>query len=324
MSEVAPVQNGIELEGKMEDSNEKDDDLFYMKDENGKRQLIEIDNVKDFEENCHKTTNFESLMHLLKVSVGTGILGLPVAVMNAGIAVGPISLFIAAIITMHCMLILVESARELSKLSKRSSLDYGETAEECVRMVAPSYARVGRYTVNVILCITQVGVCTVYILFVAKNVEQVLEQLHVVNLPVEVWILIMCPVLMLFSMIRRLSTLAYLSTCANILMAFAILSIFSYLIPNTGSPSKLPTFAGWSVFPLFFGVAVFAFEAIPVVLPLENQMREPEYFPNVVKCGMTIVMVIYICMGTLGYLTCMESCEGSITLNLPGTVYVQL
>jgi amino acid permease len=69
-------------------------------------------------------------------------------------------------------------------------------------------------------------------------------------------------------MIRNLSTLAYLSTSANVLMAFAVASIFFYLIPNTGNPSELPMFAGWSVFPLFFGVAVFAFEAIPVVSTL--------------------------------------------------------
>ena len=66
-------------------------------------------------------------------------------------------------------------------------------------------------------------------------------------------------------MIRNLSSLAWLSLAANFLMAFAILSIFVFLIPHTGNPSQLPMFAGWSVFPLFFGVAVFAFEAIPIV-----------------------------------------------------------
>jgi amino acid permease len=51
-------------------------------------------------------------------------------------------------------------------------------------------------------------------------------------------------------------------------------------------------------------------------------MREPKYFPDVVKCGMTFVMVVYISMGFFGYLTCMNDCQGSITLNLPGTAYV--
>ncbi len=94
---------------------------------------------------------------------------------------------------------------------------------------------------------------------------QVLKQLHVVDLSVEVWLLILCPVLILFTMIRNLSSLAWISTFANCLMGFAIVSIFFYLIPHSGSLSGLPMFAGWSVFPLFFGVAVFAFESIPIV-----------------------------------------------------------
>lgn len=57
---------------------------------------------------------------------------------------------------------------------------------------------------------------------------------------------------------------------------------------------------------------------------MENEMREPKYYPDVVKVGMTIVMVIYISMGTFGYLTCMDHCEGSITLNLPGNAYVYI
>ena len=94
---------------------------------------------------------------------------------------------------------------------------------------------------------------------------QVLKQLHVVDLSVATWLLIFTPFLSLFMMIRNLSSLAWLSICANFLMGFAIVSIFFYLITHTGSPSGLPWFTGWSVFPLFFGVAVFAFEAIPIV-----------------------------------------------------------
>lgn len=53
-------------------------------------------------------------------------------------------------------------------------------------------------------------------------------------------------------------------------------------------------------------------------------MSEPKYFPHVVKCGMAIVLIVYISMGTFGYLTCVDHCHGSITLNLPGTPYVYI
>lgn len=89
--------------------------------------------------------------------------------------------------------------------------------------------------------------------------------MDVLDLKITTWILILCPILLSFIMIRKLSSLAWVSTMANILMAFGVLSIFFYLIPNAGNPLELPKFAGWSVVPLFFGVAVFAFEAIPIV-----------------------------------------------------------
>jgi hypothetical protein len=56
MGEVAAGEEDMELEEKMQDENEKDDDLFYMQDEHGKKQLIEIDNIKETNEKCHKTT----------------------------------------------------------------------------------------------------------------------------------------------------------------------------------------------------------------------------------------------------------------------------
>ena len=93
-----------------------------------------------------------------------------------------------------------------------------------------------------------------------------MKQLNIIDLNVEIWILILCPILVvIFIMIKKLSSLAWVSTIANCFIAFGILSIFVHLIRNAGNPLELPKFSSWSVFPLFFGIAVFAFEAIPVV-----------------------------------------------------------
>ena len=52
MGEVAAGEEEIELERKSDGV----DDFFYLKDENGKKQLIEIDDVRDANEKCYKTT----------------------------------------------------------------------------------------------------------------------------------------------------------------------------------------------------------------------------------------------------------------------------
>lgn len=76
--------------------------------------------------------------------------------------------------------------------------------------------------------------------------------------------------------------------------------------------------------PIFFGIALFAFEGIALVLPLKNAMKNPSQFGGafgVLNVGMLIVAVCYLAVGEIGYWRYGEQTEGSLTLNLP-TEYV--
>lgn len=53
------------------------------------------------------------------------------------------------------------------------------------------------------------------------------------------------------------------------------------------------------------------------VLPLKSQMKSPQQFPAVLYLGMSFVIFLYICLGTLGYMKFGSDTQASITLNLP-------
>ena len=92
-----------------------------------------------------------------------------------------------------------------------------------------------------------------------------------------IYILVLLLPVILICSIRNLKYLSPCSILANIL-EFVGLGIIFYFIFDEPLPSvdSVPYFASPEKFPIFFGTAIFAFEGISVVLPIENQMRKPK------------------------------------------------
>ncbi|XP_021490255.1 proton-coupled amino acid transporter 1 isoform X1 [Meriones unguiculatus] len=283
----------------------------------------------------NSTTWFQTLIHMLKGNIGTGLLGLPLAVKNAGLLLGPVSLLAIGVVAVHCMAILVKCARHLCHRLNKPFLDYGDTVKyglEC----SPSawirnHSHWGRHLVDFFLIITQLGFCCVYFVFLADNFKQVIEAANgtttncedneaVILTPTmdsRLYMLIFLPFFVLLTFVRKLRILSIFSLLANITMLISLVMIYQFIVQNIPDPSNLPLVAPWKTFPLFFGTAVFAFEGIGVVLPLENKMKDSEKFPFIMYLGMVIVTMLYISLGTLGYLQFGANIKGSITLNMP-------
>lgn len=268
-------------------------------------------------------------MHVIKGSLGTGMLALPYAVRRCGIVLGPLLLICIAIMAVHCMLILVKSCHSLCSRTSRISLDYGEVAEASLRAshVPPKYAAAGRFVVNVFLVITQFGFCCVYFLFMADNIHAVYAQYYPESVPDEkFFVLMVAPLVILLVYIRNLDDFAPFSTIANIFILVAIIILFEYMLSHFGhgegepfelsSLTKVGSVEGVA---FFFGTAMYSFEGIGVVLPLENKAQHPEDFPRVMTIGMVIVAFLYVSTATLGYLCFGNVLNDTVTVFLPNT-----
>ncbi|KAM7242692.1 hypothetical protein CapIbe_007163 [Capra ibex] len=277
----------------------------------------------------------QTLIHLLKCNIGTGLLGLPLAMKNAGLLVGPVSLLAIGILTVHCMVILLNCAHHLSQRLQKTFVNYGEammySLQTCPNAWLRTHSVWGRYTVSFLLIITQLGFCSVYFMFMADSLQQMVEEAHVTsktceprkilvltpNVDIRFYMLTILPFLILLVFIQNLRVLSIFSTLANITTLGSMALIFQYIMQEIPDPRNLPLMASWKTFLLFFGTAIFTFEGVGMVLPLKNQMKHPQQFSFVLYLGMSLVIVLYICLGTLGYMKFGSNTQASITLNLP-------
>jgi len=101
----------------------------------GNNAMVDMDyTVSDDDPICnrnieHPTSNFDTMVHLLKGNIGTGILAMPDAFRNAGWVIGLFGTMMMGVICTHCMHMLVECSRELSRRTQTPSLSFSEVVE---------------------------------------------------------------------------------------------------------------------------------------------------------------------------------------------------
>lgn len=264
----------------------------------------------------------DTLIHLLKGSLGSGILAMPLAFSHAGLFLGLACTFAIGAICTYCVHILVKSAHELCRRTRVPSLGFAEVAEAAFLAGPKSFhpwAKFAKAMINLFLVIDLLGCCCVYVVFVSKNIKQIVDPVY--ELDERVYMAALLPLLICTNLIRNLKYLSPLSMIANVLVATGIGITFYYIFTDIPSVDTRPPVAGLATLPGFFGTAIFALEGIGVVMPLENNMKTPAHFigcPGVLNTGMAFVVFLYASTGFFGYLKYGDATKvGSITLNLP-------
>lgn len=271
---------------------------------------------------AHPTSNSETLAHLLKGCLGTGILAMHEAFKNAGWLNGLISMAIIGFVCTYCFQILVKSQYILCKKHRRPILSYPESMKlaleegpAALKWIAPSAVLI----TDGFLIIYQLGVCVCYIVFVAKNLQQIIEA-HITPMSVTTVMLIIFLPLLAINCLKNLKILAPFSTLANIVTFIGLGFVLYYVFQDLPELSSIPMVGPIERYPLYFGTVLFALEAVGVFIALEANMKTPKNFVSkfgVLNVGMTIVSILYAFVGFFGYLKYGEDSKDAITLSLP-------
>ncbi|CAH0716554.1 unnamed protein product, partial [Brenthis ino] len=243
------------------------------------------------------TSYSDTMMHLLKGSIGAGVLAMADAVGRVGIILSIFGILLIGFFATYCVQLLIAAQYELCKRCRRGYLAYPKSmllalqnGPPCMRWAAKTLY----YFVDAVLIMWQLGICCIYCVFVAENIKQA-----------RIRIALLCNY-------YHSNKYTYDSH---------YIAVFFYLIEDdvTVEQEKLQLKSLTDI-PVFIGTTLFALEAVGVVLALEYNMEKPKRFVGLCglfNIGMVIIMALYLLMGIFGYLKYGDAIKASLTLNLP-------
>lgn len=270
----------------------------------------------------HPTSYLETLIHQVKSNIGAGMFAMGEATANSGLVMGPALMALLSVVCVFAQHQLMHaSAAAASRLRLPVHPDFADTIKysfEAGPGRFPRWADAARRACHACLICTQLGFCTVYFVFVASNMKQVLDQ-YVVALDVHLYMAMCLVPILLGSWVRSLKYLVPVSFVSNVFM-FSGLILAMYMCLRDGLPSLADRalVADPGRLPLFFGTALYCFEAIAMTMPLKNEMRNPADFASpagVLNVGSAFVTMLLIVMGVIGYAKYGEDVKAIVLLN---------
>ncbi|KAG7379200.1 hypothetical protein PHYPSEUDO_008897 [Phytophthora pseudosyringae] len=246
------------------------------------------------------------VVHLLKGNIGPGAMSLPSGFSKTGIYAGPALFVLVALASVYNMDLLLH-CKQL--VSPKAPMSFGDVGRE---ILGPK----GKLLIDVFLVGTQLGICCVYFTFVATNIHVVLPESLQDAVNERQLIFAIFPILLMLSWVRTLRRITPFSGLANFAVLSGIAIVFYYSIDywkHPRNPRETTVLADWSQLPEFYGTAVYSFEGIGLVLPIQNAMAEPERFPRVLAGCMLSILVLFLFIGEVPTIAFGRIDNGSMT-----------
>lgn len=160
-------------------------------------------------------------------------------------------------------------------------------------------------------------------IIVFRSVRHILFDQFNVQWTIRKVLFVMVPWFIGIAQVRNLKVLLPFSTAGNLMTITAfVLTMYLMLTGSEKDFGEQTKFESLKFIPNFVCMAMFALDGwIGAVMPIANSMENPHHFlgcPGVLNTVMTILIVMNLLMGFLGYATYGDEILEFVSLNLRG------
>ncbi|KAH8693672.1 putative amino acid transporter [Talaromyces proteolyticus] len=253
------------------------------------------------------TTPMGAALLLLKSFVGTGVLFLPRAFLNGGMLFSSVVLLVVSILSYYCFILLVNSRLKI----EGSFGDIGGVL----------YGKWMRRIILGSIVLSQLGFVSAYIVFTSQNLQAFILAVSkcMTYIDIKFMVLMQLIIFLPLSLIRDISKLGFTALIADLFIMLGLIYLFYYdittIVDNNGVSDIIPFNANsWT---LFIGTAIFTYEGVGLIIPIQESMTHPRKFPPVLAAVMIIITVIFLSAGAVSYAAYGSATKTVVLLNLP-------
>ncbi|KAL1965944.1 hypothetical protein VTN77DRAFT_5077 [Rasamsonia byssochlamydoides] len=244
---------------------------------------------------------------LLKSFVGTGVLFLPRAFLNGGMLFSSIVLLLVSLLSFYCFILLVNARLKI----EGSFGDIGGVL----------YGKYMRWIILGSIVLSQLGFVSAYIVFTSENLQAFILAVSKCKTLIDIKFMVLMQLIIFLplSLIRDISKLGFTALIADVFILLGLIYLFYYDIITIVDQKGFSDIASFnpSTWTLFIGTAIFTYEGVGLIIPIQESMKKPQKFPGVLAGVMVGVTIVFLSAGALSYAAYGSATKTVVILNLP-------
>ncbi|SCU86754.1 LAME_0D07536g1_1 [Lachancea meyersii CBS 8951] len=256
---------------------------------------------------ANKSSCFKAVLLLLKSFVGTGVLFLPRAFHNGGWAFSSVSLIMCGILSYYCFILLINTK------NKQKVSGYGDLGRS-------AYGPSMEVAILGSIVLSQIGFVAAYAVFTASNLQAFFANVFHWEYSMSFWLLAQLALYVPLSLTRNIARLSGTALLADFFILLGMMYVYYYsgqLVAKNGVASDTMLVFNKDNWTLFIGTAIFTYEGIGLLIPIQESMKQPEKFNKCLLGVMVFVVVAFVACGLECYSAFGDKVETVILLNFP-------